>query len=81
LLALNGFRAVRLVKMKDVMQIFLTGAKGKKSVNIPACCSSSSSRSTICDGLEVLLCTQGSTPWEQVQDIVSSGRLIGTLAG
>jgi len=66
--------------MKDVMQMFLMGAKGRKPINIPACCSSSS-RSTICDGLEVLLWTQGSTPWDQVQDIVSSGHLIGTLDG
>jgi len=79
LLALNDFRAVHLVKMKGVMQMFLMGAKGRKPLNIPACCSSS--RSTICDGLEVLLCTLGSTPWKQVQDIVSSGYLIGTLAG
>jgi hypothetical protein len=82
--ALNDFRVVHLVKRKDVMQIFLMGAKGKNPQNTSMC--SNGNKNIICIAQETHPCSHGSSPWVQdvwvqAQDVLPGSHWMTTLAG
>jgi hypothetical protein len=77
--AVNDFRVVHLVKMMDVMQMFLMAAKERHPLNIPICYFSM--RNIVYIVVETLVCSQNLALWMQVLKVLLGNHQIKTLAG